>query len=131
VRLNAMANIPKTPTNYAQFLLCSLFVLCLISFVPKALGIVLAYGIWHTMIPRHETLAYRNPMPETVVCHSVNADTLASGIPQSHATGLWYATIPVMTLWLLACHSLKSGMANLGSPFQCHPTTAYRKAAPG
>jgi hypothetical protein len=50
VRLNAMANIPKTPTNYAQFPVCFRFVPCLFPFVPKALGIVLAYGIWHATV---------------------------------------------------------------------------------
>ena len=64
-----MANIPKTSTNYAQFPVCSLFVLGLIWFVPKALGIVLADGIWHTTVSQAGALAYHGLMLGLLVCH--------------------------------------------------------------
>jgi hypothetical protein len=119
-------------------LLCSLFVLCLISFVPKALGIVLAYGIWHATISqagtlvchclrlgllvchsvkhktlvchwlRHDTLVYHGLASDTLVCQSLACQPLASCMPQSQ---IWHGKS-----WL---------------PLPNHPMHAIYKGRPG
>ena len=50
-------------------LVCSLSVLGLIWFVPKALGIVLAYGILYATVSQAGTLAYHGLMLGLLVCH--------------------------------------------------------------
>lgn len=93
VRLNAMANIPKTPTNYAQFPVCSRFVPVIPLFVLFSLGIVLAYGMW---------------------CATVSG--LACWCAAVSNTRLWYATGSDMTHWHLVYQRLTSDTVACGIP---------------
>ena len=114
-------------------LVCLLFVLCLISFVPKAIGIVLAYGIWHATVSQAGTLVRHCRRLGLLVCHCAKHRTLVCHW-FIHRTLICHG----LTFDILVCQHLVSGMPQSQIwhcaswlPFPMPPYPAICRGRPG